>query len=305
MRSHFLVPLGLLLSACGDADSVTWVLLDEACGTDAYGYDTPGEDAIAALERTNCYRNLMGLQAASLDARLDQAAQAHADYMQAAGTISHQEVQGSEGFTGEWAWDRAETAGYSCNGCSIGEVVAFGVGAAESVDLWVNSVYHRVPFTGHGWMAGGFGRDGLYTSMTIVSPFPESVDKAVIYPVNGQLEVPTSFDSDTEWPDPAPQHGLVGYPVTVTVSSTTYANLNGSNPFGIQLEDASFVGPDGQEVDHLVLEPDNDQSLHYTLSLLPVHPLEAGATYEVDVRVSWAGDQERSVSSVFTTVELD
>jgi hypothetical protein len=304
MRSLLLV-LPLLSACAGDADSVPAVLLDDACGTDSYGYDSPSEDAIAAVERTNCYRNIMGLQAASLDPRLDTAAQAHADYMLANNVLSHDEQQGASGFTGTWAWDRAAAAGYSCNGCSIGEVVAFGVGPAAAVDIWVDSVYHRVPFTSQSWLAGGFGRAGLYTGMTIVSSYPEVADKAVIYPVNGQIDVPTTFDSDTEWPDPAPGLGLVGYPVTVTVSSTSLAQGNPYNPFGIAVSDVSFLDPDGEPVDHLLLEPDTDNYLYFTVSLLPTSPLQADATYEVDLTITWAGDQQRLVSSVFTTAAAE
>jgi len=130
------------------------------------------------------------------------------------------------------------------------------------------------------------------------------VDKAIVYPVNGQLDVPVDFNSDTEWPDPAPEHGLVGYPVTVTVASTGYASLNGVNPFDIQVESASLIGPDG-EVDYLLLEPSNDNHIYYMACLLPTSPLAYGATYEADICVSWTGDQRSCVSSVFTTIAAE
>ncbi len=290
----------LVLTGCGgDADVIDTVVLDEACATDTYGYDTPSDDAIAALERTNCYRNLMGLEPASLEQRLDQAAQAHAEYMVNHG-LNHWQDPSHQDYTGEWAWDRAEAAGYGCMNCSIGEVLAQGVSPDGAVDLWMNSVYHRVPFTQHGWTDAGFGSAGAFSAMTIVSPFPESEDRLVAYPVHGQLEVPTSFQSDSEWPDPAPGLSLVGYPVTVTVVSTTYAAASGVNPYDIELLEATFSGPDG-DVDHLQLEPASDDSLYYTVCLLPTSALEAGETYEVEVRVAWAGDNEETATTVFTT----
>ena len=290
----------LCTSGCvRDSDLLDTVLLEEACGTDDYGYDSPSRDAIEALERTNCYRNLMALEPATLDERLDEAAQAHAEYMASYG-LTHQEDASNEGFTGEWAWDRAETAGYSCMGCTIGEVAAEGADPAEAVDSWIDSVYHRVPFSQYGWNDAGFGRSGLFTSMTIVSPFPESVDAVTAYPVHGQLEVPVSFNSDYEWPDPDPDRGLVGYPITFTVASSSYDATSATNPFAIELLSASLTGPDG-EVEHLVLEPAEDSSLHYAVCLLPTAPLDEDETYEAQVSLAWAGDQQRDVSAVFTT----
>ncbi len=289
----------LFLAACGgaDADMVDTVLLEEACGTEDYGYDSPSADAIEALERANCYRNLMALSQGMLDPSLDQAAQAHADYMAVNGVLTHQESASGEGYTGEWHWDRATAAGYGCSGCAIMEVVAHNLGPAAAVDTWVNSVYHRVPFTMPVWDDAGFGLSGAYSSMTMVAPYPASEERAVIYPVHGQLDVPTTFDSDSESPDPVPSKALVGVPITVTVASAT-ANSS-SNPYSISLLSSSLTGPDG-DVDTITLEPASDSSLVFMVAMVPSAPLAPDATYEAELEISWAGGSQQLLS-VFTT----
>ena len=84
---------------------------DAPCTSDV-GYDGATDDAVAALDRANCSRQVMGLKPGSLDPLLDDATQAHADYMATHGILDHQEVDGNAGFTGVWVWDRLEAAGY-------------------------------------------------------------------------------------------------------------------------------------------------------------------------------------------------
>ena len=275
------------------------MVLDEACATDTYGDDAASDAAMQALERTNCYRTLMGLNRASLDAQLDQAAQAHADYMNANG-LCHQESTAASGYTGEWHYDRATAAGYNWNNAALMEVVAWGLGPQEAVDSWMESVYHRVPFTVAEWRDAGFGQAGQYASMTIASEIPAVDDQAIIYPVHGQLEVPVSFDSDTELPDPVPDRGLVGYPVAVTVAASSLNQGAGSNPYEIAVEGASFAGPSGP-LDYLLLSPEDDETLWFTVALVPLEPLENDTTYEAEISVSWRGGQFETLSSVFTT----
>jgi len=294
----------LLLSAvafgCGqgdaDRDEVEPVWLDDACGTDDPGYASPSDDALVAIERTNCYRNLMGIEQGRLDSRLDQAAQAHADYMATNGLITHTEDAASPGFTGENAWDRADAAGYT-GWQGIMEVVSYGVGPAAAIDLWMDSVYHRVPFTLPAWDAAGFGYAGSYAAMTFAFPFPGDREDVVAYPVDGLQDVPPAFDSDTESPDPAPALGTVGYPVTVTVGTTS--GTWSSNPYDLTLESGTLTGPDG-EVAALPMDPAGDATLTFTATLLPEQPLQPETAYDAELVVVWSGGR-RTVDVTFTT----
>lgn len=301
MRS---LPL-LLLVACGgrgdDDQTALARSVDAACQDSDVGDPDASDAQQAGLYRANCYRALMGLDAGLLEERLDVSAQAHADYMKSNNTLTHQETAGKSGYTGEWVWDRAEAEGYPfTGGMSIGEVVAYGSDAAGSVDGWMNSVYHRLPFASPEWREAGFGQAGLYSAMTVVTPWPDSGGSAILYPVDGQLDVPARFDSDGEWPDPAPSAGMVGPPITVTVGSAD-TTRSSQNPYDLQLLDASLEGPDGA-VDLLSLVPDDDPYLVYGVALVPTSPLSPGAEYSVSVTVSWTGGEE-TLQGSFTTAE--
>jgi hypothetical protein len=278
-----------------DAGSVA-----EACGTDPRGYGSPSSDAIEAIERVHCYRNLMGIEAGGLDPELDDASQSHSDYMDRHDTLTHWQDSSLTGYTGDWVWDRMETAGYPTEaGQAWSEVVAWGTTPTEAVDLWIGSVYHRVPFTMPYWLDAGFGQTGDYSAMSFVTPYPDGPRDAVMFPVHGQTEVPIDFDSDTEYPDPAPEHGTVGYPITVTVS----ANNVGSdwvNPYDLEILDAELIGPDGAALEIIELDPSNDEHMSTMAAIVPVEPFESGAEYTATMTITWDG-QEETFSATFTT----
>jgi hypothetical protein len=289
----------LLLTACDVLKPSSDVTA--ACETKTYGYTAPTASAQEALEQTNCYRNLMGLSRGKLNAQLDDAAQAHADYMYGLGTITHQESSSEDGFTGEWVDDRMEAAGYSLEyGTMFSEVVAYGYGPAQSIDGWVGTVYHRVPFTMPTWLEQGFGQTDLFSSMSFVTPIPDGEHQAVIFPADGQTDVPIDFDSDSEIPDPAPSHGVIGYPITVTVGAPDYSGDEYYNPYDLSLVDAVVWGPGGEEIDILTMDPTTDDLIYVMAAVMPIDPLEEGATYEAEITVKWDGDTE-TLYTEFTT----
>lgn len=284
--------LALLLLACSANG-------DLQCTEDP-GY-AASATALAALDHANCYRDAMGLAPGLLDPVVDDATQAHADYMEANRRLDHQELDGEAGFTGEWVWDRLESAGYPLeNGSGWSEVLAEGDGATGSVDRWINSVYHRIPFTMPDWRDVGFGQADVYTGMTFVTEYPARGRSAVLYPADGQARVPTTFDSDSEWPDPAPDQRLVGPPITLTVGDDQ-AGANGENPYGLELVSASLIGPDGA-VEFLTLTPSDDDFLQSTVALVPTAPLTPDTDYDVELTVSWGGSEE-TVSGRFSTAQ--
>ena len=273
--------------------------VEDACGTSDYGYSNPTTDAKEGLARTNCFRNLMGLEPAVLHPILDAASQAHSDYMQTNDVLSHSEEPAQPGYTGDAVWDRIESAGYPLEGGrSWAEIISWGYTAADAVDGWVQTVYHRIPFTTPYIVEVGFGQTGSYSSMTFVSPYPNGSRTAVVYPIDGQRNVPIDFDSDTEWPDPAPSHGVVGYPVTVTVASNDA--VDGNNYYGLYLLDATLVDESGAEIDCIVADPSEDEWLGNTAFMLPKAPLSRNTTYTATMVVEWGGAEE-TITARFTT----
>ncbi len=253
-----------------------------------------------AIERTNWYRSMMSIESGTLDPVLNKASQAHADYMACHATITHEEDADNDGFTGEWVWDRMEAAGYPMEAGHLwSEVVAEGYSATEAIDGWLASVYHRIPFTQPYWIEAGFGLTDRYGAMAIVTPYPDGPRTGVIYPVDGQTDVPIDFNSDWEIPDPDPDRGIVGHPISVTVSAET-ASGGIEDPYGLRLLDAVLTGPSGEEVEVMAVDPSDDPNLYTMAAMWSVEPLEPSTEYDAVMIVEWDGGQETYVTT-FTT----
>ena len=228
-----------------------------------------------ALWRVDCYRAVLELPSAQGEERLHSAAQAHADYMEIHGELTHEELGDNQGFTGEYVWNRAAAAGFELSNQWISEVLADGLGPAGAVDLWMGSVYHRAPLVDPDLSHLGFGEAGVYTSMVLVGDFPGTEGAEVIYPPDGMVGVPVDFDSDSEWPDPAPEHQLVGFPITWSVAR----RAEGGELLDVKVE---LTGPEG-ELEVLLLQPEDDPWLEAMAAVVPVEPLRPASSYEVSL----------------------
>ena len=261
--------------------------VDEACGTISNpGDPTATEGEIAGLVRFNCYRRLLGLTEVHMDPALMATARNHAHYIDANNAYGHEETDPSaEGYTGQWVADRAAAAGfvYDAIDTDLQEVVSrasTGADAAQAVDLWVNSVYHRTPILRPDVQAVGIGQAGLYDVVVAAAPWEPAGDlQRISLPADGQFGVPTSFDSDTETPDPSPR-GVVGYPLNVGVQGPWTGPFE--DPHGLRLDPitSSITGPDGA-VPFTVLDPSNDSHLRENAFLLPDAPLAPNTAYTV------------------------
>ena len=291
--------LSVLAMGCGPSEKETYP--DLVCTADV-GLDDATTEQVLGLDAANCYRALMGLEPGVLGLEINTATQWHAEYMERNGRISHQEQAGRSGFTGEWVWDRIDAAGRPLGaGEMVSEVVASGYTPAGAVDGWMQTVYHRMPFTLPAWIEIGFGQEGEYSSMSFLTGFPAGIRTGVIYPADGQVEVNPSFQSDWESPDPAPDHGEVGTPITVTVTDEQ-TSTSDNDPFNTRLVSGTLVDSAGTEVEIMVADPSTDPSLYQMVMLLPVEPLQATTTYTATVVVSWMGSEE-IFESTFTTAD--
>ncbi len=290
----------LILLGCTPASTV-----ETSCTEDA-GYEDPSPAAVRALDRANCARQVVGLPPGSLDPRVDQAAQAHADYIAATDEYGHVQSDPSHPlFTGADAAERALAHGVELDPLAdaLMEVVSYhsdGADPAVSVDDWIDSVYHRAPLAVPRLSGVGIGSVEVFDVMELLAPWQagDAVDLAR-YPGDGQRGVPTSFDSDRESPDPAPALGVVGYPVTLSFLLAEAGS--GANPYDIDVDlgATALDGPDGP-VPLDVLQPATDGVLLRTVALLPRQPLQPGTTYTATVAASLrTGAVEESWS--FTT----
>jgi hypothetical protein len=159
----------------------------------------------------------------NLVAALDTSAQAYCGYEAAnSGNAScvataHTEVTGCTGFTGADVQTREVAAGYP-QALAYSEVATtFGNNPTAAVPSWINTVFHRIPLLdpwtvdmGYG---GATGCDAIDIGRGTSSVATSAV---VVYPYNGQTNVPTSF-SGLEGPaPPAPSGGFPSsYPINI------------------------------------------------------------------------------------------
>ena len=120
-----------------------------------------------------------------------------------------------------------------------------------------------------------------------------------MYPVDGQTDVPIDFNSDWEIPDPDPDRGLVGHPISVTVAAEV-ASGGIEDPYGLRLLDAVLTGPSGREVEVVAVDPGDDPYLYTMAAMWPKEPLEPGTEYDAVMTVEWDGGQQTFVTAFST-----
>ena len=296
-----------LLAACS-AESPSLTLLGDTCPELIASGDVDATDAQATgLERLNCHRLAAGLSLAGFRPGLNAGAQSHADYLDATGEYGHRQGQPDHPlYSGDDATARAAFGGLAIDPSThaLSEVVAMqgdGADPVAAVDHWLHSVYHRTPLLAPELVGVGFGSSGSYDVMTMLWPWSSDDLQLALWPADGALEVPTSFDSDRETPDPAADLAVVGYPVTLGLTAPDAGT--GTNPHGVVVDEAGtwMEGPGGR-IAVRILQPRDDATLLRTVALLPEEPLDAGATYRVRV-VAQAGEHLIDEQWSFETAE--
>ena len=230
-----------------------------------------------ALDITNQHRALAGAAPLTLDDRLNQAAQAHADYYvsnygdpKLAGMGLHAETPGRPGFTGVSWKERAAAAGYS--NYSVDENMGLVGDPRRMVEWCIETVNHRwnlihpsAVHLGYG-IATGPRVDVVNIGFSGTRP---TVALPTVYPGPGQVGVPPSA-MVYETPDPAP--GVprpLGFPITISfhVGDT------------VQFASWSLVDDAGQPLQLYTTQ----KSWLRSLALIPARPLRSGATYTATV----------------------
>lgn len=186
-------------------------------------------ESITALNTVNALRVKAGAGCMNLIPALNQSAQAHCNYnamntgnasCQAGG---HSEVASCAGFTGADVAAREKAAGYSAVGAT--EVLTqYGNMPAPATQSWVDTVWHRIPVLdpwttdmGYGGAKGcdiiDFGRGTTGAPTTTV----------VVYPYDGQTDVPVLFSGRESPVPPLPATGVwpSSYPVNVYAKNLT------------------------------------------------------------------------------------
>lgn len=252
------------------------------------GYDA---ERLAAFNRLNEIRLSAGLGMVAQNTMMDQAAQAHAEWMVANDLLTHDETAGTPGFTGEnWA-RRDEAFGYvPVEGA---EVIAQGV-AAAGVDTLVNSAYHRTAIlafepddVGIGWSGGkavnvltplvlDITRPGMDPVRGLGQEAQASIGGVAIWPLDGARDVPLRLGLEIPNPVPTQDVSTLGTPVSVTV-----ARLKAISATHFTLTE----GTTGAVVATRLLTNKNDANFlvpESFIAAIPLAPLSPNTTYRVD-----------------------
>jgi len=239
------------------------------------------------LQTLNANRFAVGSPTISADARVNAAAQSHANYSSANNYMGHFETSGLPYYTGYSARDRLIAQGWSTS--FVSEVATGGSSGVAGVNQLWDAPYHRLGMmhpnsVSTGWGFSTVGSRGS-TVGDFVYDFSQRPVSFVRSPASGQTNIPTSW-SGQESPNPLPAgvSGPVGYPIMVVYSA-------GQN---VTMRAAEVVAPGGARLP-IYYAP---QQFEYDYQvIIPQSPLAAGTTYHVRFDIN--------VNSVMTTNEWD
>ena len=299
----------MLLAGCA-AEPEALTAADRVCES----LEMPPGDSSATLtqragvHRLNCHRAAAGLPLVELQTSLDVAAQAHAEYLTELRSLTHRQSDpGLPGYLGEWPQDRVEATGdaFAPEVDVISEVlswVAYGSDPTFAVDQWMSNVYHREPLLHPELATAGFGSRGQYDVMVVRGPWASTGGlRTAAFPAPGQWGVPTSFHSDAEDPDPMPDHGTVGYPVSLSFLPELV--VDGTIDLEVRVGLSRIADEHGDVVRTRLLEPSGDPRLLRSAFLVPEQPLQPHTRYDVRFVGTLDGQDFEETWSFTTGVE--
>ena len=270
------------------------------------GYDA---ERLAAFNRLNEIRLSAGLGMLAQSAAMDQAAQAHAEWMIANDSFTHEETAGSPGFTG-LNWPRRDEA-FGYVPVEGAEVMTGPVQGAQGVDLLINTVYHRAGMlafepvdVGIGWSSGVATSVSMPLVIDITRPGTdvvrglgqapqESIHGAEVWPVDGARDVPLRLG--LEIPNPVPNQDVLtlGTPISIivdeikTLSVTTFIVTNGNSSTGVPTQ---------------ILTSQNDPNQFVPASFVAAIPLSALAP-DTTYQVAFSGTAVDRLSGAFQQID--
>jgi uncharacterized protein YkwD len=245
-------------------------------------------EVIAALNAVNTLRLASGSGCAKDVEELNTSAQKHCEYYAANASDMmciadpHSEVASCMSFYGASVGDRIKAAGYMARGYS--EVMAFDDDPQAAIDQWINSVWHRIPLLDPWTTELGYGHAAKCDTIDLGSGASQAPnDTVVVYPYDGETDVPTEFNGMYEGPmPPAPPSGWPsGPPINV------YAKM-------ISITD-HVVTKDGDTtpIDHVWLtgmdQSATAQFLRNGVMMYPNVALTAMTKYRVRVKGTYVG----------------
>jgi uncharacterized protein YkwD len=280
------------LAACGgggggnDAGASNGSATTGFSGQDASAPAATNNIATDGLNWINYRRSQIGMPALTRNSVIDAAAQGHSDYQRLNNTVTHDQTTGKPGFTGVRLQDRLQNAGYVFGQPNaIGEVISAtsnGTGFYMAEEL-ITAIYHRFVifepvFKEIGAGAATTSANYNYFTADFVANNSYGTGipagTVVTWPFNGQTQVPNNFNSDYEEPDPVPDRGVVGYPVSVHTNLTRRLTVQSftMRAHGTNTDLATRLLAQGQ---------DANTTTQSAAAIVPLSPLASGTTYDV------------------------
>jgi uncharacterized protein YkwD len=242
------------------------------------------ESQYRTLAIINGIRRDMGLAPARMDPSLNASSMLHTRYHQMNNSTGHYQDSKKPGYIGHEPWERHEALGWVGDSW---ETVSYGTDSEEdSIQSLVDAPYHRLPYMQPGEILVGSG----YAKNRMTVAFSMSrATSTVLYPFDGQRDVPTSWDG-RERPDPFRIHPASrtpsGYPLMLAHFNKDRKRLS--------VRSARLFDEQGIEVPCWLNTPANDSELFNALILIPRAPLQPNTGYMVRVEASAVGGPDVS-----------
>jgi uncharacterized protein YkwD len=244
---------------------------------------------LSAFNRLNEVRVAAGLGLLKQNKLIDVAAQAHSVYQILNGIVTHTEIPGAPGFTGDGAMPRIAAAGYR-DFTNTNEFVATlryvgGVpdqAGAHLIDSLIGTPYHRSGMFSYEFPEVGIGvhKDGTSATITIDIAKNRNNEQGApntifaIWPPADSQDIPTTMHSEIPDPIPENQGRPAGYPASIQVNSV----LRSLEVKNFEIRSSSGVVVDTKLLSYETGTSNNDASF---AAALPRSPLEKNTTYTV------------------------
>jgi uncharacterized protein YkwD len=248
-------------------------------------------NAVQAWTTLNQIRVAAGAGCMNLVSALDTSAEAHCNYEAAnAGNTTctsdpHGEVASCTGYTGATAQAREIAAGYPSTLAYTEVATTYGNNPTAAVPSWVDTVWHRIPLLDPFTVDMGYGGATRCDVIDIgrgSSAMPANT--IVIYPYDGQTNVPPTFSGREGPAPPAPPSGWPSaYPISIYARQLSVT------------EHVLTKDGDATPIDHLWLDTQSSlvssglKGYFYDTAMLYGAPLDLSTKYRVKIVGTYAG----------------
>jgi len=252
------------------------------------------------LARVNEIRKLAGLDAVELDPELHRACRNHARYLVL--NLEHPAVAGLGAHDEDLSLPGATKEGKEAGKKSV---IALGDhDPRDSIDGWMDTLYHRVPMLEPNLKRVGFGAakgKGWMSVLNVSTGKTQGRPREVLYPVPDQKDVPLQFPPGGEIPDPIPddKDKQAGYPITAFFPfNSPLVNATGSlKEAGGNALEVWFSSPEKPANSKYVTHQGN------TVCLIAKDPLKPATKYTVEIAGTREGKKWEKTWS-FTTMSI-